>query len=440
MLRRFIRPGGMASFDNTHLTRLTDLINQAVRDVISEYTSVGHAVPSLDTLDPGPFPTPEAVPARLRKAIQVIEAACAQLSCTVALPGSVLLNKSLEHEEPACLLVATEARIADLLLDKPEGLPSSELAGHTGLEETKLTRVLRLLATRHCFKEVKPNVFANNRLSIQLLSTGAMSSIVGYFTDEGLRASSYLNEFLTTSSGAGDDSDNPFKRSSGLRLYDYFKTDQGHQRGKRFTRAMIGWGDATGQGFLSKVYPWDTQPENTTVCDVGSGNGWVSIGLLRNYPHLRVVQQDQPQVIETAKELWAKELPIAVEKGRVEFIPFNFLEDAAVEGCDFYYLRSILYDGLLHNWPDSECKLILNNVRKSMKPRSKLILDEYVLLEATSTRVVDAHNSDVNLDFAPEPLLANYGAGKIRAYNMNLLMMNIFGAQERTFSELVSLW
>ncbi|KIK62297.1 hypothetical protein GYMLUDRAFT_58461 [Collybiopsis luxurians FD-317 M1] len=441
----------MAGFDNSHITRLTDLINDAVKDVIMEYAAIGQAVPSLDTLEPGPFPAPEAVPVQLRKAIQIIEAACAQLSCTVALPGSVLLN----HEEPACLQVATEAQIADLLLDKPEGLSTSELSARSGLEEAKLTRVMRLLATRHCFKEVKPGVFANNRLSIQLLSTDAMSSIIGYFTDEGLRASSYLNDTLTTPSGTDDDI--PFKRSSGHRLYDYYRTDRGHKQGKRFTRAMIGWGDVTGKGFLPQAYPWAAQPAETTLCDVGGGNGWVSIGLMRAHPHIKVILQDQPQVVETAKQLWAREHPSAIEQGKVEFVPFDFLKDAAVEGCDFYYLRSIL-----HNWPDSECELILKNVRKSMKPSSKLILgrpylhnslklvlktfillsfglDEYVLLEAVQAQGYSVDAANTSLSFAPEPLLGNYGAGRIRAYNMNLLMMNIFGAQERTFSELVSL-
>lgn len=177
----------MTKFDNTHITALQDLINSAIKDVIAEYAAVGQAVPSLDTLSPGPFTVPEETPARLTKAIQVIEAACAQLSYTVAPPGSVMVNVSslhllafvmlicwsrnhsryaerlacvqyvlplhYQHEEPACLLVVTEARIADLLLNKPGGLPASELAALSGLDGGKLTRILRLLATRHCFKE-----------------------------------------------------------------------------------------------------------------------------------------------------------------------------------------------------------------------------------------------------------------------------------------------
>lgn len=29
---------------------------------------------------------------------------------------------------------------------------------------------------------------------------------------------------------------------------------------------------------------------------------------------------------------------MAIEQQRVQFVPFDFLKDVAVEGCDFYYV------------------------------------------------------------------------------------------------------
>ncbi|KIK52991.1 hypothetical protein GYMLUDRAFT_49571 [Collybiopsis luxurians FD-317 M1] len=423
----------MSKFDNSHITALTDLINKAVQDVIAEYAAAGQAVPSLDTLSPGPFTIPEETPARLAKAVQIIEAACAQLSFTVAPPGSVMVNKALEHEEPASLLVVTEARIADLLLDKPDGLPAAELAVRSGLPAEKLTRILRLLATKHCFKEVKPGVFANNRLSMKLLSSDPVSSIVGLLTDESLRASAYLNETLTDPSEM--DGGIPFRRATGYAFFDYHKTRLGLKKGERFPRAMVGWGDVTGKGFLATVYPWASQSAGTTICDIAGGNGHVTMGLLKAHPHLKLVLQDQPQVIDMAKKFWAKEHPSALEKQRVEFAPFDFFKDAAVEGCDFYYIRSILRD-----WPDEESELILRNVRKAMKPGSRLIIHDTVLREAvrgTSSTGVDGLK--VHLDTAPEPLLPNYGVARVRTYELDMTMMNLLNAQARTLDEFVVL-
>ena len=67
-------------------------------------------------------------------------------------------------------------------------------------------------------------------------------------------------------------------------------------------------------------------------------------------------------------------------------------------------------------------------------------LDEYVLLEAVQAQGYSVDAANTSLSFAPEPLLGNYGAGRIRAYSISLHMMNVCGSQERTFSEWVSLW
>ena len=82
------------------------------------------------------------------------------------------------------------AKVAEHLKDKPNGLHTSELASLTKIDENKLERALRLLASKHCFTEgaffrpsplkltsgsqlitlVASNTFANNRLSVTLLS------------------------------------------------------------------------------------------------------------------------------------------------------------------------------------------------------------------------------------------------------------------------------
>jgi hypothetical protein len=217
--------------DAAHLTELVNIISDAVKVVLSEYSAAGESVPSLDSTAPGPFDSPEKVPVGLAKAVKIIEGACAQLSFTVASPGHIVTNVSVsfqhllsteislirnpmgyvrrlsptarltglvpQFEEPACLLVVSDNKIADLLLNKPEGVHVDVLAKESGLDPGKLGRILRLLVTRHCFKEgavflllqltfsnlcvtVKPDVFANNRLSMKLLSTDPVSGLVGH--------------------------------------------------------------------------------------------------------------------------------------------------------------------------------------------------------------------------------------------------------------------
>ncbi|ESK85642.1 S-adenosyl-L-methionine-dependent methyltransferase [Moniliophthora roreri MCA 2997] len=402
---------------STHLLALTSLITSAVEDLISSQ----HPIPPLNSVDPTPFDAtgPELLSSNVTRAIATIEAACTQLICTVSNPGSVLLTKSLAHEESACLSLVVETKVADFLVDKPEGVNVEELAKNTGIKDAgKLGRIMRLLATRHVFREVKPGVFANNRLSAKLVSNNPTSDIVSLLTGESLLASAHLGETLATTY---EGPEIPFERATGHAFFDYYKTEKGKKQGARFPRAMIGWGDITGKGFLQKVYPWTSLPLDTTVCDIGGGNGHVTMGLMRAHPHLKVVLQDQPQVIEQAKSFWKEHHPEALEAQRIEYVPFDFFKDAAAEGCDVYYIRSVLRD-----WPDEESLRILENVRKAMSPNSRLIIHDTVLRPSTSGS-------------APSPLLPNWGAAKARTYEMDLIMMNLLGAKARTLDEFKAL-
>lgn len=88
---------------------------------------------------------------------------------------------------------------------------------------------------------------------------------------------------------------------------------------------MIGWGVVTGRAMLPKgrlwlrslylskgslrstlfglVYPWQSLPSGTTICDVGGGNGHAMLNLLKAFPHLRVVIQDLKAAVEDGQEV-----------------------------------------------------------------------------------------------------------------------------------------
>jgi hypothetical protein len=53
------------------------------------------------------------------------------------------------------------------------------------------------------------------------------------------------------------------------------------------------------------------------------------------------------------------------------------------------------------------------------------------------TRLKDI--ADCKRKQAPEPLLANYGMGRIRLYQQDMNMMNLFNSQERTLQEFVDM-
>ena len=60
--------------------------------------------------------------------------------------------------------VAITFKIADILEEQPEGMHIEEIGARSGIDAQKLGRILRLLATRHVFRE--GNIPLNFTLSI----------------------------------------------------------------------------------------------------------------------------------------------------------------------------------------------------------------------------------------------------------------------------------
>ncbi|KAJ3505864.1 hypothetical protein NLJ89_g7188 [Agrocybe chaxingu] len=410
---------------NSETTMLAALIADATKIVEAHYARSSHpGVPSLNDTDEHPLD--QDLNSELRTAIQIIEGACAQLSATVARPEHTIVNiflqKVMAFVEPACLGIAITFKIPDVLREKPDGMHISEIGQRTGLEERKVGRILRLLASRHVFTEVSENVFANNRLSIQLLSDNPLSSMGSYFTEEGQKSTSLLpgvlgdklwgHSYLATHTA--------FNKWS---LYDgsffaFINAPQGLKFKARFDMGMIGWGKACQAHNIVYQFPWKELPDGASVCDLGGGVGNISLQLAKAYPTLKLILQDLPETIQRAKtEVWPEKCPEAIRQKRIEFKTIDFFKESPVAGCNVYFLKNII-----HDWPDHDCVTILANIRKVMEPYSQILIHEQCAFQQ-----------------APLPMLPNYGAGRIRQYNLDLHMMAMLNSEERKLADFVRL-
>jgi hypothetical protein len=131
------------------------------------------------------------------------------------------------------------------------------------------------------------------------------------------------------------------------------------KRAAQFGVGMIGWGDAIEANavingrlhslfvhffFLTVIidFPWGKLREGTTVCDFGGGVGNISTQLANSYPGLRLVLQDLPHQLKIAEEeVWPEHCPKAIAEHRIEFIPFDFLQEPPKQGCDIFYVSCL---------------------------------------------------------------------------------------------------
>ncbi|KAG2139395.1 S-adenosyl-L-methionine-dependent methyltransferase [Suillus cothurnatus] len=400
---------------------LLDIINSSARDAMEEYKKNGHGVPGADstTFHPLDLATDTLV---LRKAIRLLEGACHQLSAILAPPQHTVFN-FVHNYTWACTDVAIRTRIADVLDQYPEGLNVYALADTVNLDKTKTLRVLRALALKGCFKEVEHEVFANTRLSLLLKSTSNVGCMVRVYQDFP-KYGAVLYDTMTDEEYARSCEIEKSPRMFSLRKEginsEFWEMDvmTTHSLCADISQRSLGYPEIVGSSAVLHHYPWETV---SSIVDVGSGIGGISLHLANMFPHLRITNQDLPKTMEQAQITWEKDAPEAVRDGRVEFVPLNFLEESPVVGKDVYYLRSIL-----HDWPDAEATTILRNIRKVMGPNSRVL----ILFEFSLTLYFCIHQYK-----APEPMLSNFGAGTHTAYHQDMAMWLVCNAKERTLNE-----
>ncbi|KAI0041342.1 hypothetical protein FA95DRAFT_1466982, partial [Auriscalpium vulgare] len=77
----------------------------------------------------------------------------------------------------SALAFVNETNIADVLKNVPQGLHVQDISKEIGVDSVKIARILRYLATRHVFREISPNVFANNRISSFLAKSRPLKAL-----------------------------------------------------------------------------------------------------------------------------------------------------------------------------------------------------------------------------------------------------------------------
>jgi hypothetical protein len=134
------------------------------------------------------------------------------------------------------------------------------------------------------------------------------------------------------------------------------------------------------------------------LVDIGGGQGRLLATFLAALPELQGILFDQPQVLAGAD-------PVLAETGvrdRCTLVPGDFFVEVP-SGGDAYVLSTII-----HDWPDEQAVQILRNCHRAMAPGARIWLIENVVVP---------------------------GEPDLWTAQLDLLMLVLFGAQERTAAE-----
>jgi hypothetical protein len=255
------------------------------------------------------------------------------------------------------LHVAATLGLADLLRDGRK--TADELANAVSAHAPTLRRLLRVLASVGVFAEDSDGRFELTPLA-EYLRTDIAGSHRAWAIWSGQPSTwAMWGELLhcTRSGEAG------FSKVHGKSVWEYYAEHP--DQSAIFNAAMTGTSSVVTQAIVQSA----NLSSNTTVVDVGGGQGSLLVAALLSHPTMRGILFDQPHVVSEAREL----LTAAGVAGRCQVIAGNFFESVPERG-DTYLLKSVLQD-----WDDPHALVILRNCRRVMRSDARFLLIERVI-------------------------------------------------------------
>ncbi|KAI0293874.1 S-adenosyl-L-methionine-dependent methyltransferase [Multifurca ochricompacta] len=441
----------MAQDALAELKALANIIQSSVEQIEAVVTANSFTYPSPNAPYSLESEAPRTHPI-IQSAGSLITSAAAQLMTLVRPAPVTILDTMMQFHVSTAMRTAISTHVAEILRDAgPEGKHASEIAKPTKVHPGKLARTLRLLATNHIFTEVNPDVFANNRLSTVFdtgksveellvnpeskhIGTLGMTSIIEHVLDEGFKSSAYLTEtILDPDYGhATEPGRTALNKACGFKgdLWSWLEGPENRLRLARFGAAMNGVKNMTSAEVILEGYGWKNLPKGSLVVDVGGGVGSKSFILADHHSHLRFVVQDRDGVVGDA--YWKKNMPKALESGRVKLQGHNFFDPQPAQDDD---VSVFLVCQVLHDWADEYCLTILKHLRLAAGPKTQLIVvDQLIACACDEPATHEIPGAEVPTP--PKPLLTNMGRAGSMSYNTDLMMMGLFNGQERTITYL----
>ncbi|TVY44620.1 O-methyltransferase [Lachnellula subtilissima] len=311
------------------------------------------------------------------------------LAYSIETPDDTMGRIMFLHLQISGVRVGDDLRIFNLIAEHKDPMTLEQLQAASGADIILLGRLLRYLASIGMIKETEQRTFEATNVTTSLADPGNQAGIRHYFDHVGPQFQK-LPSFLLCNGyqNITDRSNTVFQSAwkTDLPVFEWlsqhpehFDNLNQHMAARRLQ--MPSW---------MSVFPFEREAKgwhetDPLFVDIGGGIGHQCAELKAIYPSIkgRVILQDLPHSIEQALSTPGVEnmaqdffLPQPI-RGIPPILPYYYCFTYQSPGAKIYYMR-----GILHDFPDEKCRLILHNVISAMGEASMILIDDMVLPES----------------------------------------------------------
>ncbi|EKM54970.1 uncharacterized protein PHACADRAFT_208511 [Phanerochaete carnosa HHB-10118-sp] len=420
------------------LDALGQIIANGIKDIQSKSAERGMLYPTPKT---SPSPEDEKLQSDLAADAAPMIAAAWQLIATLKHPHTYLLELATLTYLSGSMSAAEAAYVPDVLHEAgTKGLHVNKIAAVRNVDASKLGRILRLLASRHIFEEVAPDVFRNNRISSSMCTGKPVQEMVRSPIDrwddtngiaafvsiqaETQRGNSWLAEhILDPATGHSQESNEaPWQRAmrTKLTLFDWMERPQHALEMRKFSISMRASTSSDDSIVATQGFEWASLPSGNLVIDVGGGIGSLTM---------------TDAAVQEGERLWRANMPGFVENDIVRLQGHDFFAEQPITDADVFVLRYVL-----HDWPDKYASKILSRLRDAAQPTTKLVVMDAIIDYMSRDSGATADIPGAAKPQAPEPLLPYADSATGFMYGVDVGVMTIANCQERTLGNFVELF
>ncbi|KAK3666981.1 hypothetical protein LTR22_002206 [Elasticomyces elasticus] len=332
-----------------------------------------------------------------------------KLQLAVEKPGDYAARLRYHGLQNIAIVMLAEMGVLQAIAARPDSsITVTELAKGTGCDELLIKRLLRQLTTNGICDEVAEYTYASNHMTQVFASPGQLAGF-RYSTEQifyiGSKIRSYLQESQVHKSQPVKQ--NAHQHAFGKTFWQLLASDPSAKenfdvflKAARRGGHVQMWNERYPPVSKLKNEELKTGEEAVLMVDVGGGVGGQVGAFRKQCPDLpgKCILQDLPDTIKNNS---------SPPEG-VELQAYDFFTPQPIKGARIYLFRSVC-----HDWDDSHSRQLLANTVAAMDPEySRLLIDDWVL--------------------------PDFGAS-LKATNMDINMMIMFDAMERTKNQWIKL-